>query len=142
MNLKKLSLIFFISLILNAIWENLHVFLYDNYMGGEITEFILLRASIADAIIITTISIPFLYFSFLQKRPWLIIILGMIIGIFNEWYGLGTGRWMYNAHMPIIPLINVGLTPAIQLGLIGFLSFKLCYNKSIGRRFHYYVTKK
>jgi len=51
--MKKVSLIFILSFFLNLIWENLHSYFYTVYMGGEITETILLRASIADAIIIT-----------------------------------------------------------------------------------------
>ena len=123
--MKKISLIFIYSFILNAIWENLHVFLYDNYMGGEITEFILIRASIFDAILITIISLPFLYISFFKKRPWCILIIGIIFAIINEWYGLSTYRWSYNSHMPILPFIETGLTPTIQLGLLGYLTLLL-----------------
>lgn len=94
-------------------------------MGGKITEFILLRASLFDAILIVIISLPFVYFSFLKNKTWLILILGIIIAIFNEWYGLGIGHWAYNELMPIIPIIKTGLTPTIQLGLLGYLSIKI-----------------
>jgi len=52
---------------------------------------------------------------------WLIVPLG-IIGM--EWYALTTSRWAYNVLMPIIPLLGTGLTPTIQLGLLGHLSYK------------------
>ena len=123
--MKVLGKIFLVSFFLNFIWENLHVFLYDNYMGEEITELILLRASFVDALIISVISLPFLYSGFLKSREWIIIPIGFVWAIAMECYALNTGRWAYNDLMPIIPLINVGLTPAIQLGLLGYVSFKL-----------------
>lgn len=122
--MKQISLIFVVALVLNALWENLHSFLYVNYMGGTITEFILLRASLFDAFLIIIISIPFIYFSFLKNKTWLIIIFGILIAILNEWYGLQTGRWMYSEFMPIIPILKTGLSPTLQLGVLGHLSFK------------------
>lgn len=94
-------------------------------MGREITEFILLRASLFDAVLITIISIPFLYLNVLKNKSWLIIFFGVIFAILNEWYGLSTSRWAYGSLMPIIPFLQVGLTPTIQLGLLGYISLKI-----------------
>lgn len=127
--MKKVCFIFFTVFVLNVVWENLHVFLYDNYKGGAITEFILLRASLFDAFLITIILLPFLYFSFFKTKIWLIFLIGICIAIINEWYGLSTARWMYNDLMPIIPIIKTGLTPTIQLALTGYLTFLLIKNK-------------
>src|SRR3990167_5963264 len=121
--MKKVSLIFILSFFLNLIWENLHSFLYIGYMGGTITEFILLRASVADAIIITILSLPFIFVPRLKGKSWLIIFVGILIAIFVELYALNTGRWAYNEYMPIIPTLGAGLTPTIQLGLLGYLSY-------------------
>lgn len=123
--MKKTSVIFLLAFFLNLVWENLHSFLYDNYMGGAITEFILIRASLFDALLITLILLPFLHFSLMKNRSWLIVIIATIVAIFNEWYGLGTDRWAYNLWMPILPIINIGLTPAVQLGLLGWVTYKL-----------------
>ena len=103
----------------------MHSVFYDNYMGGKITELILLRASLVDAFIITIISLPFIYFLFFKKQSWMIIFIGIIISIGVEYWALGTHRWAYNSLMPIIPILGVGLTPAIQLGLLGYISFKI-----------------
>ena len=92
-------------------------------MGQKITEAILLRASFVDAWIITMVAIPFFYIAFFKKRTWLIIIIGVLISIFIELYAMNTGRWLYNGYMPIIPLLNIGITPTIQLGLLGYLSY-------------------
>ena len=123
--MKKLTTIFVLAFALNVVWENLHSLLYSNYMRGEITELILIRASLFDALLITILVLPFIYVHALKNKSWLIVPLGILIAILNEWYGLGTGRWAYNALMPIMPLIKVGLTPALQLGVLGYVSYKL-----------------
>ncbi|MEK7603867.1 MAG: hypothetical protein AAB461_01975 [Patescibacteria group bacterium] len=124
--MKKIFLIFILSFVLNLIWENLHSFLYTGYKGGEITEFILVRASVFDAVLITFISLPFLYIESLKNKIWFILFIGTAVAIFNEWYGLSTERWEYNKYMPIIPVLGVGLTPALQLGLLGYFSYRFC----------------
>ncbi len=121
--MKRLLQIFLTALVLNAIWENLHSYLYAAYKGGEVTQFILLRASVFDALLITLIALPFLYSNVLKRHSWLIVLFGLCVATINEWYGLSTGRWEYNVHMPIVPILGVGLTPFLQLGILGFCSY-------------------
>jgi len=123
--MKGVVIILLLAFVLNAIWENIHIFLYDSYMGGKITEYILLRASLFDAVLIIIILLPFIYFSSLRNKSWMIIVIGIVVAIFNEWYGLGTGRWMYNELMPIIPIIKTGITPTLQLGILGYITYKI-----------------
>ena len=66
--MKKLIIIFFLAFVFNVIWENLHSFLYSNYMGGKITEYILIRASLFDALLITLILLPFLFLDRLKNN--------------------------------------------------------------------------
>jgi len=127
--MKKVFLIFILSFFLNLIWENLHSLLYLNYIGGEITEFILLRASAGDALMITLILLPFLFIPSLKKKSWLIIPIGLLLAVFIELYALDAGRWAYNEYMPVIPTLGVGLTPAIQLGFLGYFSYWLAVEK-------------
>ncbi len=121
--MKKLIVIFFLSFFSNIVWENLHSLLYSNYSGGLITQTILIRAALWDAVIIVLICLPFLYIDGLRKKSWLVIVFGVVIAIIIELYALDTGRWAYNAYMPIIPIIKIGLTPTIQLGVLAYLSF-------------------
>ena len=121
--MKKISLIFFLSFVLNLLWENAHSLLYASYRGAPITEFILVRASLGDALILTLLSLLFIHLSYFKKIKWLIIPIGILIAILIELYALQTGRWAYNTAMPIIPFLNVGLTPAIQLGVLGYVVY-------------------
>lgn len=120
--LKTLFLIFITSFFLNLVWENLHVFLYAHYKGGIITESILLHATFMDAIFITTVSVFFLIVPFLQKRLWIAVLFWVLLAVGIELWALETNRWAYNSFMPVLPFLGVGLTPTIQLGILGYIS--------------------
>lgn len=123
--MKMILVVFFVAFVLNAIWENLHSFLYDSYRDGPITELILFRATLADAIMIAVIAAPFLYFPSFKKYRLLAVVVWIVVAILIEIYALSTGRWMYNEYMPLIPLLGIGFTPTIQLALLGFVSLKI-----------------
>jgi hypothetical protein len=123
--MRRVLQIFLIAFTLNVIWENMHAFLYASYKGGQITEFILFRASLFDACVITLILIPFMYSEYLQSREWLIFTVGTMIAVVNEWYGLSTSRWLYTPQMPLVPLLHVGVTPFLQLGVTGYITRKV-----------------
>lgn len=127
--MKRLLTIFLISFLLNFVWENLHSLLYASYMGGDITQFILFHASLGDAVMITIVCLPFIYLASFRKHSWTIVPIGLIIAVSIEWAALSVGRWSYNEFMPIIPILNIGLTPTIQLALLGYLSLILSEKK-------------
>ena len=120
----RLFIIFFSALLLNLVWEHLHSVLYVSYKGDAITSLILFRAALFDAAVITLFSAPFFYSSLLRKRRFILYSLLFIFAILLEKWALGTGRWVYADAMPIIPLLNVGFTPAIQLCLTGWLAHR------------------
>ena len=125
--LVKCSLVFFLALILNLIWEKLHSVLYLHYKGGEITDLILLKAAMVDALIILVLILC----SQLFKPSWLFILLtGIVVAILIEYMAFFTQRWTYNSSMPIIPIINVGLTPTIQLALLGLAVYFLVFRRN------------
>ena len=117
---KKLFLIFALSFVLNFCWENVHSVLYISYQGAPITEFVLLRAALVDAIILTVLAVPFMQFPFWQRRKWLILPLGIFLAIVIELWALRSGRWVYTTSMPLVPFLNVGLTPTIQFAILGY----------------------
>ena len=129
---KKWILIFILAFALNFIWENLHSFLYADYQGGKITEFILARAALADAVIILGMIIFSRLIPFSKNRPWILILLGVIIAVLIEKWALLTGRWQYNDAMPIIPFLGIGLTPTIQLGFLGHVIHRIIFKQRYG----------
>jgi hypothetical protein len=123
--MKKIFPVFILAFILNLVWENLHSYLYLHYQGGEITQLALLRASLFDALFIALLWIFFVFFLKVKKAEWLALIAGIIAAVFIEIFALKTDRWAYSELMPIVPFLNVGMTPIAQLGLLSFIIFKL-----------------
>ena len=109
------------SFILNFIWENWHARFYVHHLGRKINQKILFIATLGDVVILTLFGLVFQYVDFLRDRIWLVIPLGIAVAIWIERYALSKNRWAYNSRMPIIPFINVGLTPTIQLALLGYI---------------------
>lgn len=121
---KKLTPIFIISSLLNLAWENLHSFLYFHPDGQIMTQGMLLRATLFDTIFITLLAILFIKISYFRERKWYALIFGIVAAIILETYALNDGRWAYNELMPIVPLLNTGLTPTLQLGILSYIIFK------------------
>ncbi len=121
--IKKLSTIFALSFALNFMWEHLHSVLYLSYKGGAITNSVLARATLADAIFITLIAAPFLISASLRRRLWIGMLGALVLAVAIERYALATGRWRYAPAMPLIPVLGTGLSPTIQLALLFAASF-------------------
>lgn len=123
--LKAAAVVFASAFALNFLWENAHSILYAAYMGGKITEWILIRAAFGDAVIILLIVWPFIIHKELRNRDWVIAAAGIVVAALIEVLALQSGRWSYNELMPAVPIVKIGITPLIQLGLLGYVSYKL-----------------
>jgi len=123
--LNKLSKIFIYAFVLNWIWENTHAVLYYHPDGSVMTQWLLIQATLLDALFITGMGILFLSVTYFRKRLWYSIIFGIIVAVVIEWQALSAGYWAYTEAMPIVPILNTGLTPTIQLGLLSYLIYIL-----------------
>lgn len=45
-------------------------------------------------------------------------LLGAVVATAVEWRALAVGKWSYMNHMPIVPVLEVGLWPFLQLTLL------------------------
>ncbi len=122
---KKLLLIFILSFAFNLIWENLHAPLYYLPSGESISQAMLLRATIFDALFITILGFTFLSFPYFRKRPRHSVLIGILVSTIIEMWAIGSQRWAYTSAMPLIPFLGVGLTPTIQLGFLAYVIFKI-----------------
>ncbi len=125
------------AFLLNFAWEVLQMPLYkDASFDIEHIAFCAL-ASVADAIMVLLI---YLCFALIYKNPlWvqnltllrilLLLLVGAIGAIVAEMRHVSTGNWAYGKSMPIIPGVDVGLSPVLQFmllpTLIYYLSFKI-----------------
>lgn len=122
---RKTFITFVLAFLLNLIWEHLHSVLYVSYRGEAITTIILFRAALFDAVVITLF---YFFFSQLPEhlhKTWFLPLVLTVFAVGLEEWALATGRWVYTGAMPIIPLLGVGLTPTIQLGLLGYISIRI-----------------
>lgn len=52
-------------------------------------------------------------------------LLGAAIAVGLEWQALASGRWSYTAAMPLLPVVDVGLLPVLQMAILLPLTFWL-----------------
>lgn len=117
---------------LNFLWEIGQTPLYAPHFDS-LWDLILvhLRAAGGDAIMIAVIIFinalifrDWLWFFKLNKKKIMsIVIWGAAMAIAIEKAALLSSRWNYNDLMPIIPILNVGLTPVLQMIILSVLSF-------------------
>jgi len=123
----RIVIVFVIAGVLNLIWEELHSLLYVHYRGQDITHVILARAALFDAFVTSIFAYPFLRFSSLKDRLWVMVSGAVVFAIGLEMWALSLGRWQYRDIMPLVPILGVGLTPTVQLGFLAYLSVKIQY---------------
>ena len=138
-----------ISFILNEVWELLQMPLYSSayYNLGHVVFCTL--GALADMIMVLLL---YVCFGFIYKNPfwiwqsnWFKICIVMLTGaagaVLSEKRHLIIGSWAYDQSMPIVPFVNVGLSPVLQFFLlpvsIYFLSFYI-----ISKVFNYTISNQ
>jgi len=133
-NILKINLyIFIVSFLIHLIWEFLHSPLYTCF-DLPLNQFIplILGATFMDGILMLGFywigyfknkNVKW-FFNFKKSDYYLIIILGVLAASLIEFVSLNSSiGWRYTELMPIVPIINVGLTPILQLIILPFVIF-------------------
>lgn len=121
------------AFVLHFIWENSHVSLYGGYENLSPYLPITLWATLGDVFytLLAFLALSLWKRSFewcgkLGFRDYIApAIAGFGISLFVEYKALALERWFYLPSMPIIPILNVGLSPVVQMTLLLPLSFYL-----------------
>lgn len=118
---------------LNLIWEIVQLPLYTLWRTGSIQSIAIaiLHCTIGDMVIAITALISALLFLAADNWPahrqlrvaFLAIAIGLIYTIYSERFNIGRGAWAYTELMPILPWLNVGLTPVLQWLVIPSIGF-------------------
>lgn len=136
-------IILILAFLLNFAWEMAQMPLYKNMEPGLQSTIFCGVASIADGILVML-----LYFSFAlvyketfwlrkhkAKRIFALTMAGGIGAVFAELRHVASGSWSYTDVMPLVPGINVGLSPVLQFMLlptiIYYFSFRTIKMKTI-----------
>lgn len=129
----RLCAIFVVAVLLNYAWELAHSPLY---VGMDFNKawwhcFLSSLGDGLDVLIIYTVG-----WLILGRQDWyektgvrgyaLILIMGLIIGIGIELIAVyKLERWTYTTQMPLIPGLNVGVTPVAQMLILPVATFRL-----------------
>jgi hypothetical protein len=119
----------FFGFLLNHPWEFLQVPLFEGMQDAPHWEAILIctQAALGDAVILVAayaaVSIA------ARSRQWILaptwrdvaafVAFGLAATILLEWINTGPlDRWSYSPAMPVIPILDVGLSPLVQWMLL------------------------
>src|SRR6266542_342540 len=126
--------VFVPALALNFGWELLQCSLYIMPPDTGSIWWHCLRASLGDAVLVLLIwALGWLIFrsGFWFKTPGakgyaVMVVGGLWLGAAMEWISVHVlKRWTYEPEMPIVPLLQGGLLPLIQLAVLSPLVFRL-----------------
>lgn len=128
---KTLLTVTGVGLLLNVVWENLQAPLYQGYNNFWQHFPICFVASLGDMLVI--VILYFLIVAVKKDVFWIVkidkvdlailIVAGAIIAITIEKGALYIGRWEYTSAMPLIPYIDIGFFPVVQMMLLPVSAF-------------------
>lgn len=137
--LKRALTIFIIGSAVNYPWEVGQIIFYD--VSGTLAEIArhCLVPSLGDGLLVLVI-----YMSGLiafRRLDWtdtpspvsyiLMLGVGLLVALAIEWLGVSVlERWRYSELMPLVPMLNIGILPILQMLLLPALIFHL-----VARRF-------
>lgn len=113
------------SAIGHLVWEVLHVQLYTIWIEGSWGEivFAIVHCTGGDLLIAGSTLLLALFLAghreWPDRRAGPVLVLAVIFGVsytvFSEWLNIELrGAWAYRDAMPVVPLLNAGLTPLLQ----------------------------
>ncbi len=129
----------------NLGWEFSHMPLYTLWQTGTASEiaFAALHCTGGDALI--ALSAVVLALFFVGSPTWpaahrgrviaLTLIFGLAYTLFSEWLNIEVREaWAYSDLMPVIPVIDAGLSPVLQWIAIPLAGFRYATASRAGRR--------
>jgi len=131
---RQLTMIFFLSFLVNYPWERLQSPLYVYLGGASIPWWLCLAASLADGLFVLVIfGVGWMA---LGRRTWfeqpgiegylVMLISGVAISAGVEWITVhGLRWWTYGEQMPLLPIVKIGLVPMTQMLVLPPLIFRL-----------------
>jgi hypothetical protein len=132
--IRRILLLLGISYGFHQLWESSHVGLYGGY--EQLTTLpITVYATFGD--VAYTLAAYFFIALFKRDGAWLVrmtkldvagvTVAGFFISLFVEYKALAFDRWFYLDAMPIIPGLQIGLTPVVQMTVLLPLTFYLVH---------------
>jgi hypothetical protein len=122
--LRTIATIFVIAIIANYPWEIAHSSLYEGMSDFSLALWHCFVASLGDGALVLLIFGA--GWAALRRSDWFVnpgrrgylvmLVVGLGAGVVVEWAAVHVmGRWAYAPRMPVIPILNIGLTPVAQM---------------------------
>lgn len=133
--------IIIIAFLLNFAWEMLQMPLYEG-MELNVTSIVFCGlASVADSIMVLLLYYffalvyrdPFWVQKYTPQRIVVLVLYGATGAILTEIVHVYVGSWTYSRLMPLIPFVNVGLSPVLQFMILPVLIYYMSF---------YFLNKK
>ncbi len=132
--LAALRAYLYVTAIANLTWEMLHLPLYTIWTTGSLGEqaFAVLHCTAGDVLVafsalaVALITAGVKTWPAERHRPVLLValIVGIAYAVFSEWLNMvARASWAYSPLMPVVPLINTGLSPLLQWIVIPAAAF-------------------
>ena len=132
---RFIIVVIILAFVLNFVWEILQLSLYKNNVYDVLHILLFALASVADAIMVVLI-----YFAFAlvyKNAFWIknitipgafiLIITGGIGAVLAEMRHLSKGDWAYASSMPVIPFVNVGVSPVLQFMVLPIIIYQVSF---------------
>ncbi len=124
--------LFGVSVALNVPWEIGQAFLYMDMDYSPAMVWHCFVASLGDGLLVLVVYL--VGWICLKRADWfrspgwkrfaIFVPAGLTIGILVEWIAVHMlGRWAYTKQMPIIPGLDVGAVPIVQMVLLPLFAF-------------------
>ena len=126
------------SFFLHVLWENLQAPLYGGYTSFVQHFWICFRAAWGDLLFMFIIYMVLAVvhrnplwvaerMSYAHAATWLIsVLIGTFLAAsFELWAIIFAHRWQYTEAMPLVPVLQIGLTPILQMILIPLVVLSL-----------------
>lgn len=138
--LKQVLALFAVAVALNYVWEVVQAPLYVGMEGWSTAWLHCFIASLGDGVLVWVILVigwvtfrRFDWYVYPNRRAFsLMVATGVCIGVGVEWVAVNVlGRWAYTVNMPLLPIVEVGLVPVLQMILLPPVIFRIAARRSI-----------
>ena len=130
--LRPLAGLFGVSVVLNYFWEIAQSFLFVGMDSWENIWWHCFVASLGDGLLV--LSIHAAGWRFFRRSDWfmdphlkgygVMLLTGLVLAIAVEWLAVHVlQRWTYSADMPVLPGVNIGIVPLLQMLMLPPLIF-------------------
>ena len=141
---KTVMVIFVTAVFFNYPWELVQAPLYMGMEQFRTAAWHCFMASLGDGLLVLIILAA--GWVGLHRYDWFVhpgvqgygvmLMTGLVLGIAIEWISMYLlGRWMYTAQMPLVPGLDVGVVPIVQMLILPPVIFRLVavwHNRTAG----------